>query len=52
MFWNQTSETIEEQSQKVIDAGIGFVGSGCGIVSKTPNENLQAMIEVAKNHKY
>ncbi|MDG6243990.1 MAG: methylcobamide:CoM methyltransferase MtbA [Methanolobus sp.] len=52
MLWNQTPATIKEQSQKIIDAGVGLLAPGCGIVSKTPTENLQAMIEVAKNHKY
>ncbi|WMW26363.1 methylcobamide:CoM methyltransferase MtbA [Methanolobus sediminis] len=52
MLWNQTPETIREQSQKVIDAGIGLLAPGCGTVSKTPTVNLQAMIEVAKSHKY
>ncbi|WP_406655957.1 methylcobamide:CoM methyltransferase MtbA [Methanolobus sp. ZRKC2] len=52
MLWNQTPEAIREESQKVLDAGIGLLGPGCGIVSKTPTENLQAMVEMAKNHKY
>lgn len=52
MLWNQTPEKIKEQSQKVLDAGIGLLAPGCGIVSKTPTENLQAMIEMAKSHKY
>ncbi|TQD28381.1 methylcobamide:CoM methyltransferase MtbA [Methanolobus vulcani] len=52
MLWNQTPEAIKEQSQKVVDAGIGLLAPGCGTVSKTPTVNLQAMIEVAKSHKY
>ncbi|SDF92720.1 [methyl-Co(III) methylamine-specific corrinoid protein]:coenzyme M methyltransferase [Methanolobus vulcani] len=52
MLWNQTPEKIREQSQKIIDAGVGLLAPGCGIVSKTPTVNLQAMIEVARNHKY
>jgi [methyl-Co(III) methylamine-specific corrinoid protein]:coenzyme M methyltransferase len=52
MLWNQTPEAIKEQSQKVLDAGIGLLAPGCGIVSKTPTENLQAMVEMAKSHKY
>jgi [methyl-Co(III) methylamine-specific corrinoid protein]:coenzyme M methyltransferase len=52
MLWNQTPEIIREQSQKVVDAGIGLLAPGCGTVSKTPTVNLQAMIEVAKSHKY
>jgi [methyl-Co(III) methylamine-specific corrinoid protein]:coenzyme M methyltransferase len=52
MLWNQTTEAIKEQSQKVLDAGIGLLAPGCGIVSKTPTENLQAMVEMAKSHKY
>ncbi|MDK2827008.1 MAG: [methyl-Co(III) methylamine-specific corrinoid protein]:coenzyme methyltransferase, partial [Methanolobus sp.] len=34
------------------DAGIDLLAPGCGTVSKTPTVNLQAMIEVAKSHKY
>jgi [methyl-Co(III) methylamine-specific corrinoid protein]:coenzyme M methyltransferase len=52
MLWNQTPEAIKEQSQKVLDAGVGLLAPGCGIVSKTPTVNLQAMVEMAKNHKY
>lgn len=52
MLWNQTPEKIKEQSQAVLDAGIGLLVPGCGIVSKTPTENLQAMVEMAKSHKY
>jgi [methyl-Co(III) methylamine-specific corrinoid protein]:coenzyme M methyltransferase len=52
MLWNKTPEEIKEQSQKVLDAGIGLLAPGCGIVSKTPTENLQAMVEMAKSHKY
>ncbi|WP_406655951.1 methylcobamide:CoM methyltransferase MtbA [Methanolobus sp. ZRKC2] len=52
MLWNQTPEAIKEESQKVLDAGVGLLGPGCGIVSKTPTENLQAMVEMAKSHKY
>ncbi|WMW21704.1 methylcobamide:CoM methyltransferase MtbA [Methanolobus mangrovi] len=52
MLWNRTPEDIREESQKVLDAGIGLLAPGCGIVSKTPTENLQAMVKMAKNHKY
>ena len=52
VLWNKTPEDIKEESQKVLDAGIGLLAPGCGIVSKTPTENLQAMVEMAKNRKY
>jgi [methyl-Co(III) methylamine-specific corrinoid protein]:coenzyme M methyltransferase len=52
VLWNQTPEVIRAASQKVLDAGVGLLAPGCGIVSKTPTENLQAMIEMAKSHKY
>jgi [methyl-Co(III) methylamine-specific corrinoid protein]:coenzyme M methyltransferase len=52
VLWNQTPEVIRAASQKVLDAGVGLLAPGCGIVSKTPTENLQAMIEMAKGHKY
>ncbi|MDW7732992.1 MAG: methylcobamide:CoM methyltransferase MtbA [Methanolobus sp.] len=52
VLWNQTPEVVKEESQKILDAGVGLLGPGCGIVSKTPTENLQAMVEMAKSHKY
>ncbi|WP_319506182.1 methylcobamide:CoM methyltransferase MtbA [uncultured Methanolobus sp.] len=52
VLWNQTPEVVRERFQKVLDAGIGLLAPGCGIVSKTPTANLQAMVEMAKNHKY
>ncbi len=52
VLWNQTPEVVKEESQKVLDAGVGLLAPGCGIVSKTPTENLQAMVEMAKSHKY
>ncbi|WP_094227652.1 methylcobamide:CoM methyltransferase MtbA [Methanolobus psychrotolerans] len=52
VLWNKDPDTIREQSQKVLDAGVGLLAPGCGIVSKTPTANLQAMVEMAKNHKY
>ncbi|MDW7732441.1 MAG: methylcobamide:CoM methyltransferase MtbA [Methanolobus sp.] len=52
VLWNQTPEVVKEESQKVLDAGIGLLAPGCGIVSKTPTGNLQAMVEMAKSHKY
>ncbi|TGC08993.1 methylcobamide:CoM methyltransferase MtbA [Methanolobus halotolerans] len=52
VLWNQTPEVVKEESRKVLDAGVGLLAPGCGIVSKTPTENLQAMIEMAKSHKY
>ena len=52
VLWNKTPELVKEESQKVLDAGIGLLAPGCGIVSKTPNANLQAMVEVAKSFRY
>lgn len=52
VLWNQTPEVVREESRKVLDAGVGLLAPGCGIVSKTPTENLQAMVEMAKSHKY
>ncbi|WP_406657647.1 methylcobamide:CoM methyltransferase MtbA [Methanolobus sp. ZRKC2] len=51
-LWQGTPESIREVSQGVLDAGVGLLAPGCGIVSKTPNANLQAMVEMAKSHKY
>jgi len=52
MLWNQTPQMIKEESQKAPDAEIGLMAPGCGIVSKTPTENLQTMVEMAKRHKH
>lgn len=52
VLWNKTPEVVKEKSQEVIDAGVPILAPGCGIVSKTPTENLQAMIDVIKNCKY
>jgi [methyl-Co(III) methylamine-specific corrinoid protein]:coenzyme M methyltransferase len=51
-LWKKTPEEIREISKDVLDAGVGLLAPGCGIVSKTPNANLQAMVEAAKSHKY
>ncbi|MBN2110421.1 MAG: MtaA/CmuA family methyltransferase [Methanosarcinaceae archaeon] len=52
VLWNKTPEIVREESRKVLDAGVDLLVPGCGLVSKTPTENLQAMIEMAKNHAY
>jgi len=52
VLWNKTPEVVKEKSQEVIDAGVNILAPGCGIVSKTPTENLQAMVEIVRNHKY
>ncbi|WMW25226.1 methylcobamide:CoM methyltransferase MtbA [Methanolobus sediminis] len=51
-LWKKTPEEIQKISQDVLDTGVGLLAPGCGIVSKTPNANLQAMVEAAKSHKY
>ncbi len=52
VLWNGTPEDVEEASKKILDAGVGLLSPGCGIVSMTPNANLQKMVECAKNYKY
>ena len=52
VLWNGTPETVEEASKKVLDAGVGLLTAGCGIVSMTPTANLRKMVECAINHKY
>jgi [methyl-Co(III) methylamine-specific corrinoid protein]:coenzyme M methyltransferase len=52
VLWNKTPEVVKEASKKVLDAGVDVLAPGCGIVSKTPTKNLQAMVEMAKGHKY
>ncbi|MCS3924180.1 methylcobamide:CoM methyltransferase MtbA [Methanosalsum natronophilum] len=51
-LWNKSPDEVREVSKGIIDAGIEILAPGCGIVSKTPTENLQAMIETAKEHNY
>jgi [methyl-Co(III) methylamine-specific corrinoid protein]:coenzyme M methyltransferase len=52
VLWKGTPDTIREVSQKAINAGVDLLAPGCGIVSKTPSANLQAMVGSAKNRKY
>lgn len=52
VLWNGTPEEIAEASKKALDAGVGLLTVGCGIVSMTPTTNLQKMIECAKSHRY
>ncbi|MDI3538939.1 MAG: [methyl-Co(III) methylamine-specific corrinoid protein]:coenzyme methyltransferase [Methanolobus sp.] len=52
VLWNKDPELVKAASQKVLDAGVEVLAPGCGIVSKTPTKNLQAMVEMAKSHKY
>lgn len=52
VLWNQTPEVVKEKSKKALDAHVGLLAPGCGIVSKTPTANLKAMVEMAKAHKY
>jgi [methyl-Co(III) methylamine-specific corrinoid protein]:coenzyme M methyltransferase len=52
VLWNGTPEDVATASKKVLDAGVGLLTVGCGIVSMTPTANLQKMVECAKNHKY
>ncbi len=53
-LWNKTPEEVKAESAKVLEAlgDRGLLAPGCGIVSKTPTENLQAMVEAAKNWTY
>ena len=48
VLWNGTPESIAEASKKVLDAGVGLLSPGCGIVSMTPTANLQKMVEMRK----
>lgn len=52
MLWNGTPEDIAEASKKVLDAGVGLLTAGCGIVSMTSTANLQTMVKCAINHRY
>jgi [methyl-Co(III) methylamine-specific corrinoid protein]:coenzyme M methyltransferase len=52
VLWNGTPESIAEASKKALDAGVGLLTVGCGIVSMTPTINLQEMVSCAKSHRY
>lgn len=52
VLWNGTPDDIAAASAKALDAGVGLLSPGCGIVSMTPTVNLQTMIKCAKNYKY
>ncbi|MGB9927451.1 MAG: methylcobamide:CoM methyltransferase MtbA [Methanosarcina sp.] len=52
VLWNGTPETVIEASKKVLDAGVGLLSPGCGIVSMTPTANLQQMVKCAISYKY
>jgi len=49
-------DQVAEAAQKCIDdagQGGGFIlGSGCELAYRTPQENVSAMIRVARNHRY
>jgi [methyl-Co(III) methylamine-specific corrinoid protein]:coenzyme M methyltransferase len=52
VLWNGTPEDVENASKKALDAGVGLLSPGCGIVSMTPTANLQKMIKCAISHRY
>ena len=52
VLWNGTPEDVAVAAKKVLDAGVGLLSPGCGIVSMTPTACLQKMVECAKNHRY
>ena len=52
VLWNGTPEDVAAAAKKILDAGVGLLSPGCGIVSMTPTANLQKMVECAKNHRY
>jgi [methyl-Co(III) methylamine-specific corrinoid protein]:coenzyme M methyltransferase len=52
VLWNGTPDDVAEASKKALDAGVGLLSPGCGIVSMTPSANLQTLVKCAINHKY
>ncbi|MDQ1252663.1 MAG: [methyl-Co(III) methylamine-specific corrinoid protein]:coenzyme methyltransferase [Euryarchaeota archaeon] len=52
VLWNGTPDDVTAASKKALDAGVGLLAPGCGIVSMTPTANLQAMVKCAINHVY
>lgn len=47
VLWNGTPDDVAAASKKVLNAGIGLLSPGCGIISMTPTANLQTMVRCA-----
>lgn len=52
LLWRGTPELIKKQSSLIYSKGVKIVTAGCGIVSISPTENLQAMAQFAKDTSY
>src|SRR5690606_2399228 len=52
VLWYGTPEEVAEASKKVLEAGVGLLTVGCGMVSLTPAAKLQKLVECAKSHTY
>ena len=52
VLWNGTSDEVAAASKKALEAGVGLLSPGCGIVSMTQTANLQTMVKCAINHRY
>ena len=52
VLWNGSPDDIAVASKKALDAGVGLLSPGCGIVSMTPTTNLQTMVKCAIDHRY
>ena len=46
-----TPDDVRKQAKVVCDAGFNVLNPGCGLASKVPKENLQALVETVKNYK-
>jgi len=51
VLWDGTPDDVADASMKVLNAGVGLLSPGCGIVSMTPTANLQTMVKCAINHQ-
>jgi len=52
LMWKGTPDGIKAESAKIFANGSKIITLGCGTVSATPTENLQALVEYAKTSKY
>jgi [methyl-Co(III) methylamine-specific corrinoid protein]:coenzyme M methyltransferase len=50
VLWDGTPDDVAAASKKALNAGVGLLSPGCGIVSMTPTANLQTMVRCAINH--
>ena len=51
VLWNGTPDDVSAASKKALNAGVGLLSPGCGIISMTSTANLQTIVRCTINHK-